>query len=74
MDPAVMFYSTDSLRQEALVSDTSLIVQPRKQNGGASRVSTLAGIKHTNIALKLGLRLMKESKVKIVRRALRVFL
>ena len=32
-----MFYSTDSLRQEALLSDKSLIVQPRKQNGGASR-------------------------------------
>ena len=32
-----MFYSTDSLRQEALVSDKSLIVQPYKQNDGASR-------------------------------------
>ena len=32
-----VLYSSDSLRQEALVSDKSLIVQPRKQNDGASR-------------------------------------
>ena len=31
-----MFYSTDSLRQEALVNDKSLTVLPYKQNGGAS--------------------------------------
>ena len=31
-----IFYSADSLRQEALVSDTSLIVLPHKQNGGSS--------------------------------------
>ena len=71
-----MFYNTDSLRQEALVSDKSLIVQPANKNGGASReieqnwvctlanLRAIAGSKSTSIALKLGLRLMKGEQSK----------
>ena len=36
-----MFYSADSLRQEALVSDTSLTVLPCKQNSGSYSADSL---------------------------------